>query len=137
MCEFRLWGSMLIHQCPEVLDGTYCCAACARTTFHLVLNSCCQDVSCLLFWCLSGGHCSFNGRPGCNTNRHVLGLWKVIWNFQAGLNSPSIEEVHAWQRDDLLIGSLTRDESASAGFVQTGRQQHICRIRRAVGSISI
>ena len=35
--DFVDGGSMLIHQCPEVLDGTYSCAACARATFHLVI----------------------------------------------------------------------------------------------------
>ena len=38
---------------------------------------------------LSSRHCSL----GCDSNRHVLGLWKVVWNFQAGLSTPSVEEV--------------------------------------------
>ena len=42
--DFVDGGPMLIHQCPEALNGTYSCAPCTRATFHLVLSSSCQDV---------------------------------------------------------------------------------------------
>ena len=81
--QLRRWSKKkkLTHQCPEVLDGAYRCSACAGATFHLVLNGGCQDISCLIFWCLSSRRCPLNRRPGCDSNRHVLGLWNVFGNL--------------------------------------------------------